>query len=174
MESSKVLLLVETAVAVALAYVLGMIKLFQMPYGGSISLEMLPILVLAFRRGAPTAILAGLVYGLLNLMLDGLQWIVHPLQLILDYPLPFALLGIAGFWPRHPYLGTIAGTFGRFLSHFISGFVFWGAYGAEYGLSPVAYSFFYNILYVGPELIIAILLVKLLLSRKDFFFPDID
>ncbi|MEW6661145.1 MAG: energy-coupled thiamine transporter ThiT [Bacillota bacterium] len=171
MRNKKVSVMVEIALCVALAYVLGLIKLWQMPFGGSVSLEMIPIFIVALRRGWIAGMTGGLVYGFVNLMVDGMQWIVHPVQLVLDYPLPFALLGLAGCFPGSPFLGVVIGSLGRFLSHFVSGFVFWGAYGSEYGLSPVVYSIAYNSMYLLPEMLISLACVLVLVKRPDILQP---
>ena len=85
----------ELALCLALAVVLGMVvKLIQLPYGGSINLSPLPLLVLAFRHGVKLGCLAGALYGVLDFILN--PFFFHPLQVVLDYPVAFALLGMAG------------------------------------------------------------------------------
>src|SRR3712207_7401794 len=86
--------LAEAALAIALAFVLGLIKVFQMPFGGSISLEMVPLILLALRQGPWVGIVAGAAYGLLDLAIE--PFIVHPVQVLFDYPLAFGVLGLAG------------------------------------------------------------------------------
>ena len=88
--------LTEAALAIALAFVLGLITLFRMPLGGSISLEMVPLILLAVRQGWKVGMLAGAAYGLLNLAVSPI--ILHPVQVLFDYPLPFAALGLAGLF----------------------------------------------------------------------------
>jgi len=162
MANRRTVILVEAAVSVALAYLLGFLKLWQMPFGGSVSLEMVPLFVFAFRRGPAAGMTAGVIYGLLNLMVDGLQWIVHPVQLVLDYPLPFLLVGTAGFFKARPLMGVFLGSLARFVSHFISGYVFFGSYGLEYGLGPGVYSLVYNGAYILPELLISLAVFAIL------------
>ncbi len=94
----SVRVLAEIGVAVALAAVLGQLRLFQMPQGGSVSLEMLPIIFIAIRGGVMPALVTGLLYGLLQLILPG-AFIYHPAQAALDYPLAFSALAVAGFVP---------------------------------------------------------------------------
>src|SRR6056297_3449912 len=86
----------EISVAVALSLILNFLPLWKMPQGGSVSLEMLPILIIALRWGFKEGLLAGFVYGLLQLAFN--PYIIHPVQLILDYPLPYMLLGVAGIF----------------------------------------------------------------------------
>jgi thiamine transporter len=151
--------LTEAALAVALAFVLSLIVFFRMPFGGSVSLEMVPIVLLALRQGWKVGVAAGAVYGLVNLLVNPV--ILNPVQVLFDYPLPFAALGIAGlFQPtvRGAVLGTVAGTLGRFVFHFISGVVFFAIYAPE-GWNPALYSAAYNAAYLVPEMLITLVVV---------------
>lgn len=165
MESVRnVRVLTEAALAIALAFVLGFIKLLDLPFGGSISLEMVPLILLALRQGVVPGVLAGVVYGFLNLMVD--PFIVHPVQVILDYPVAFGALGLAGLFKPTTYgtvLGTFVATAARFVAHFVSGVVFFATYAPE-GWNPAVYSAAYNAIYLVPSLIIAVVGVRLLLA----------
>src|SRR6056297_3456202 len=88
----------EISVAVALSLILNFLPLWKMPQGGSVSLEMLPIFFIALRWGLKEGLLAGFVYGLLQLAFN--PFIIHPVQLILDYPLPYMLLGLSGIFVK--------------------------------------------------------------------------
>ncbi|MGE5584784.1 MAG: energy-coupled thiamine transporter ThiT [Bacillota bacterium] len=149
----------EVGVAVALAAVLSIIRVFRMPQGGSISLEMVPIFYVALRRGAGTGILAGLVLGMVKLVLE--PYVVHPLQFLMDYPLAFAALGLAGFFSRVPLAGVLVGGAGRFLLHVLSGVVFFSSYAPE-GSSVWVYSLTYNATYMVPEVVIAMVVMVFL------------
>ncbi|MDA0746610.1 MAG: energy-coupled thiamine transporter ThiT, partial [bacterium] len=107
--------LTALAAAAALAIFLGYLKLYRMPQGGSITLEAVPILFVALWRGPRTGILAGLFTGVLKLMLD--PFIVHPVQVLLDYPLPFFCLGLVAYLPRFPRLGILLASTARWASH---------------------------------------------------------
>ena len=155
--------LTEAALAIALAFVLGLIKVFQMPFGGSISLEMVPLILLALRQGPFVGIVAGAAYGLLDLAIE--PFIVHPVQVIFDYPLAFGVLGLAGFFQptvRGAILGTVVAVLARFICHFVSGIVFFASYAPE-GWNPLIYSAAYNAAYLIPSLIIALVVVTVLL-----------
>ena len=155
--------LAEVAMSVALAYVLNLIIVYHLPQGGSITLgSMVPILLLSLRRGPRIGIFAGAVFGLVQLFLGG-YWFTL-IQVILDYPLAFACLGLAGFFRNNPYVGVAVAIAGRFLSHFVSGVVFFGDY-APPELGPVVYSIVYNGSYMLPELIISVIVVYLLIKR---------
>jgi len=155
----------EVGIAVALAAVLNLVPLFKMPQGGSVSLDMLPILFLAFYRGPRLGILAGVVYGFVDYTMD--PFFVHPAQLILDYPLAFGLVGLAGFvgagGPVKVAAGTILGGLARFTAHFFSGVIFFASY-APKGQSPWLYSAVYNGSYMLVSTLICIPLVYALLK----------
>lgn len=164
--------LTEAALAIALAFVLGLITVFKMPFGGSISLEMMPLILLALRQGPWVGIISGAVYGLLDLVVD--PFIVHPVQVLFDYPLAFGALGLAGFFQptvRGAVLGTIVAVFARFVCHFISGFVFFASY-APKGWNPLIYSAAYNAAYLVPSLIISLIVVVVLLRALDGALPS--
>ncbi|BBL80094.1 proton-coupled thiamine transporter YuaJ [Rubrobacter xylanophilus] len=159
--------LAEAGLAVALAFVLGLIKVFQMPFGGSISLEMIPLILLALRRGPWVGMVAGAVYGLLDLAVE--PYVVHPVQLLFDYPLAFGALGVAGFFAptaRGAVAGTVAAVLTRFVCHFISGVAFFASYAPE-GWNPYFYSAAYNAAYLAPSMIVALVLVLALLRALE-------
>ena len=174
--------LTEAALAIALAFVLGLITLFRMPLGGSISLEMVPLILLAVRQGWKVGMLAGAAYGLLNLAISPI--ILHPIQVLFDYPLPFAALGLAGLFSptvRGAIVGTIVAVLARFVAHFISGVAFFASYAPE-GWNPYVYSVAYNAAYLVPSLIVALVAVPVLLralaqarpSRREQEFGTIS
>jgi thiamine transporter len=164
--------LTEAALAIALAFVLGLLPAFKMPFGGSISLEMIPLILLALRQGPVVGTVAGIAYGFLDLVID--PFIVHPVQLILDYPLAFGALGLAGFFPpsvRGAILGSTVAIIGRFACHFLSGVVFFSSY-AWKGWSPAAYSAVYNAGYLVPSLLITLVVVVTLLKTLEGAQPS--
>lgn len=162
MKNKKVLMLVEIAVMVAFAYVLMLFRVGRLPQGGSISLQMLPIFIIALRWGGLPGISAGLLFGLVKLLFD--PYIVHPAQMLLDYPLAFAAIGVAGFLKDKPLAGILAGGSARFLMHFLAGVIFFGSLAPD-NMSPVLYSIVYNLTYMGPEIVIAMLTTPLVLRR---------
>ena len=159
--------MVEVAVAGALALILGMLRLYRMPYGGSITLEMVPIFVVSLRHGARSGAWSGLIVGILKLVLD--PYIIHPVQLVMDYPLPYAVLGIAGLFAYQPTLGVILATAARYVVHVLAGVVFWGSYAPE-GMNPWVYSLGYNASYLIPNAILAVLVI-LLLRKSPLLKP---
>jgi thiamine transporter len=150
------------AAAAALAIVLGYFKLYRLPQGGSITLETVPILFITLWKGARTGFLAGLLTGLLKLILD--PFIIHPVQILLDYPIPFACLGLAAYPGSFPRLGIVLGNAARFSCHLFSGVVFFSAYAPD-GTNVWYYSTLYNASYVVPETLIGLFLVPAIVRR---------
>lgn len=175
MQKFKTKILTESSIALALAIILSQIKLFQMPQGGSISLEMLPVIFIALRWGIKSGILLGSAFGFLQFFIGG--YIVHWAQLILDYPLAFGVLGFAGlarFFIKEKilseqmvYVIVFTGFAGllRFLAHFISGIVFFAEYAGEEGV--FLYSLIYNVTYLVPEIMITVVAIALLIKSLD-------
>jgi len=165
--------LAEVAVCIALAAALGLLKVFTMPQGGSVSLEMLPLLFLAVRRGLGPALAAGVLYGLVQLVLPG-AFIYHPAQAALDYPLAYMALAAAALVPvrgwRSLALAVTVGCGARFVFHFLSGLIFFSSY-APHWEAPWLYSITYNLLYLVPEALITALVLWPLLKAYDAAFP---
>ncbi len=143
-------LLTLGAICVALGYILSFIKLYELPFGGSITAaSMLPLLAYGYMAGPLWGTIAGFVYFLLQLT-QGLYFLT-PLQFALDYVVPFIVLGtLSGVFKTkntafNLYGGFALAVVARYLCHFVAGFVFWGEYAADYGFnSPVLYSLVYN------------------------------
>jgi thiamine transporter len=151
---------------VALASVLNFIILFTLPQGGAVTLGgMVPILFLALRRGVKVGIVAGMLLSLVILSVPGQAFVVNPIQFLLDYPLAFGALGLAGFFPKKPLIGVGVGIFGRFCSHFISGALFFASF-APAGESPILYSAIYNGSYLGVEFVVSTIVMILIMQRN--------
>jgi len=162
-------ILAEMVVFIALANVLYLISKFYLPFfhlpeGGSITIaSMVPLLWFSLRRGLRWGVEAGVIYGLVHMVISG--DIYYPAQIILDYPLAFGALGLAGAFQKQPLAGVAVGITGRFTCHFISGVVFFGQY-AWTGWNVFAYSAAYNATYLVPEFIIDAFIIYLLLKTK--------
>lgn len=184
---ARLLALVEGAVMVALATVLSFIKIFTLPWGGSITLlSMLPIVVYSIRHGIKSGLLVSFVFALIQFAQGAMEglfgWGLTPVMLaaciMLDYILPFTVLGLAGALRKKGFAGRVTGTAGaivlRFLLHFLSGIVIWHSFGELWeGFSTdneVLYSLLYNGCYMLPELIFtlagAIVLFKVPQTKK--------
>ena len=163
--------LCEGAIFVALAQVLGYIKLFELPQGGSVGIGMLPIFIYCARWGFGPGMLASFAYSVLQLLLDGAYaWGWQ--SIIGDYILAFTVLGFAGLFHKQKYgffIGSAVGSAARFIVHYLTGVLVWGEYMPEtfFGMTmttPWFYSALYNgsflILSLALDLIIAALLQK--------------
>jgi thiamine transporter len=168
---SETKLLAEMAVAIALGTVLSFIKFSIWAEGGSITAgSMVPLFWFGLRRGAKLGIIAGIIYGVVQFFVG--PFFVHPIQLLLDYPIAFGALGLVGFFRRHELTGVSVGIVGRFVAHFISGVIFFATYapqvylGVNIAANAYAYSALYNGSYLLPELIISLLLMGVLMRRN--------
>lgn len=165
-------MLVEAGVLIALAQILSYIKVYQAPFGGSVTAgSMVPILIFAIRWGVKPGLLAGAAYGLLQFFL-GPKWSWHILSILLDYILAFGLLGLAGVFRSSLagiLRGVLLGILGRFISSFLSGVVLFGQYAPE-GMNPWAYSFIYQVQYLLPELVISWLVISFLYKPLREYF----
>lgn len=164
--SKNVKMLVEGAMMIAIATILSFIKMADMPYGGSITAaSMVPILIYAYRWGGSKGLLVGSVYGIIQFLID--PYAAHPISVLLDYPVAFAVLGVLGFVAHKSsslvkiYTGIVIAIGLRFLAHYFSGVIFFGMYAPE-GMSPYWYSLVYNGAYLVPEMIISCVVFTLL------------
>ena len=156
-----------SALMVALALGLGQIKLFTMPQGGSITLlSMLPIVLCAYLLGTRRGVMAGMCLGLLNLIFG--PYVIHPVQLLVDYPLAFGAMGMGGIFRNQSMgltKGYIFGIFCRYICAVVSGVVFFGAYAPE-GFSALTWSLWYNITYLAVEGVITVVIINIPVVKK--------
>ena len=122
--------LVFCAAAMALAFVTSYVKIFQMPWGGSVTLcSMLFIVLVANWYGVGTGVLVGLAYGILQFIQE--PYVLSFFQVCCDYILAFAALGVAGFFAKkkHGLLkGYIAAVLARGAFHALGGYLYWMDY----------------------------------------------
>lgn len=154
--------LVFSAAAIALAIVTSMIKLFEMPMGGSLTLlSMLFIVLIANWYGPYVGIMTAMAYGLLQFVMEPIFYTVP--QMLTDYPLAFGALGLAGFFYQKKnglIIGYIVGVLGRLFFAFLSGVIFFASYAPE-GWNVAAYSIAYNGSYLAAEAAITLILLAL-------------
>ena len=150
----------SSGLMLAMAVILTAFPFYRMPNGGSVTLGgMLPLFFISFAYGPEVGMLAGFAYSLMNLVMA--PYILHPVQVLFDYPLPFMALGLAGCFPRHHMAGITAAVAVRLFFHFLSGVVFFGSY-APAGTSIYLYSFVTNLSYLLPNLVICLVFYRLL------------
>ncbi|WP_242622366.1 energy-coupled thiamine transporter ThiT [Intestinimonas timonensis] len=174
-------MLCEGAIMVALAQILSYIKLMELPNGGSLTPAMFPILLFALRWGLKDGLLAGFVFGLLQLIFDGayaLGW----QSMLLDYLLAFTPLGLAGLfkgkaWGIFP--GTVLGCAARFVIHYISGVTIYRIAAPTEVLgtvfdNPELYSVVYNGSYMLPNTVLALVIAALLYVPMKKYYAGSD
>ena len=181
MQNKTVRVLVESAVMVALATVLSLIKIVDLPFGGSVTIaSMLPVAVIAYRHGILWGLGTGLVYGAIQQLL-GLNnltyvtgWQSVLAVILLDYIVAFAVIGFAGIFRRVVKSQATALTMGcvlacvlRYASHVIAGATVWKGLSIPTQAS-LGYSFIYNATFMVPETIVLVVAALYLGSTIDF------
>ena len=172
---SKIRMLCEGAVCIALSVALSYLKL---PigvsfggFGGSIDLVMLPLILFAVRHGAAWGVLAGLAFGTLKYFFAegfAISWV----SMLLDYSVAYACVGLSGLLRgryRAMPLAALLGCLGRFAVHFISGVTVYAQYMPEEFMggimaSPAVYSLLYNGTYMLPNTVLAVILCAMLIK----------
>ena len=155
--------LCEGAIMVTIAQILSYIKLWEMPWGGSVVLAMVPIILYAVRWGVGRGLLAGFVFGVLQFMFDG------------------GLAGVMKGKKLGVFLGTLIAGVARFLVHYVVGATIWAEYMPDtfFGMtmtSPWIYSLLYNMAYMGPNIIITLVVFAILYKpmKKYLLGKDIQ
>lgn len=144
----KTLRLVTSGVLIGLASVLSIIKVFALPFGGSVTLfSMVPVLVLGYMYGVKWGLLCGGVYGVLQMILGatmsqafaGLEGWTIPVMALLDYIIAYVVVGLSGMFKgkmkNHTAsfaVGSAASILIRLICHFLSGWILWGSYASSY------------------------------------------
>ena len=157
--------LVFCAVAMALAFVTSYLKIFTLPWGGSVTLcSMLFIVLVANWYGVGNGITVGLAYGILQFIQE--PYVLSFFQVCCDYILAFAALGVAGFFAKqnHGLLkGYIAAVIARGAFHALGGYLYWMSYMPENfpkSLTAV-YPIVYNYSYLVAEAIITVIVISI-------------
>ncbi len=158
-----------SALMIALATVLGQIKIFSMPQGGSVTLfSILPIVVCGYLLGTRRGVMAGFCVGLINLIFG--PYVIHPVQLLLDYPIAFGAMGLSGLTANMKNgltKGYIIGIIGRYICAVLSGVIFFGEYAPE-GFNAWTWSLWYNLTYLAAEGIITLIVINIPAVRNMF------
>jgi len=160
--------MVTSAVLVALSIALNQIILFRMPQGGSITaFSMLPIVVCAYLFGVRRGMMAGMCVGLIDLIFN--PYVIHPIQMLLDYPLAFGALAFAGLMRTRKFgliSGYIVGLLSRYFCSVFSGIIFFGQYAPE-GFNAFTWSIYYNMTYLGVEGALTVIVLCIPAVRKS-------
>ncbi|MEA3320207.1 MAG: energy-coupled thiamine transporter ThiT [Bacillota bacterium] len=188
MKKNNTLFLVEVAIFGALGYLLdllaGVLSLKIWAQGGSISISMVPVFIMAFRWGIKGGILSGFILGLLQIV-TGTFWGIDPVQIFLDYIVAFTSLGFAGVFAgkvatsaknddmkkivMYVSIAAFLGCLLRFLAHYSAGVIYFD-YLAPEGQPVWLYSLLYNGSYMLPSFVIATIVTVLLIKTVPRIF----
>ncbi|MBO5041296.1 MAG: energy-coupled thiamine transporter ThiT [Clostridia bacterium] len=205
----------ECAIMIALATILSLIKVFELPWGGSITAaSMLPLVIVGYRHGIKWGILSSVIYSLIQMLLGGstisaaflpgddqMKWYLAVIMVLLDYFFAFSLVGLSGLFrnknkpSKSLALGALVGTSARFVMHFLSGWILWGAWaayffegfdettGGSFGkfiintfdgqMLACVYSLIYNAMYMIPEILITVILA-IFIGKIPYISKDIE
>ncbi len=158
------------AICMALSCVLSLVQLWSMPQGGSVTpASMMPMMLFAYVYGVGPGLALGAVYGVLQYILG--PWFVSVPQVLLDYPIAFAMTALAGLFRNMKNervglsLGVVVACIGRFVAAVASGVIFFAEYAEGSGMSPMLYSITYNGSYMLAECVICVVLSVLVGGR---------
>ncbi len=183
---SKTVKLTTCGVMIALATILSLIKVYELPLGGSVTLvSMLPICLISLKYGVKWGFASSFIYalgqlglGLGSLMTWGMDARMWFGSIAFDYIIAFGILGIAGIFrkrgasavihTKNDFIASVAGVVLalvlRFASHFVSGSIFFDVWMPEEFSNPYVYSIIYNGSYMLPELIVTVIVSVILLQ----------
>lgn len=183
MRSTRTLFIIEVAIFTGLALALDLLPFLKFklwPAGGSISLAMIPVFIVAFRWGLKGGLLSGFLWGILQIAV-GDAYILNLYQGLIEYGLAFTGLGLAGLFATPVQravqqeqgaltfvfltLGILLGGMARFTGHFAAGWFFFGDAAPE-GQSPALYSFIYNSSYMFPAMMICLVVLFVLFYKQ--------
>lgn len=178
MNKKRLLMMMEIAIFASIGLVLDQLSFKIVPQGGSISLVMLPIVIMALRWGIVGGLTTGLLVGLLQMMFGA--YILHWLQAILDYVVAFTVVGLAAFFKQpiqaalniqahnklwwYVLLATLLGGMLRFIAHLLAGVIFFKEYAGDQNVW--LYSIIYNTTYMIPAIIITAVAALLLMNAS--------
>lgn len=184
-KNTKISMLTECAVMLALAFALSCAKLFEMPMGGSVTVaSMLPIMLISVKYGIGTGLATSAAYSLTQLMQAFASANVFPycesgealvICILFDYVVPFTLIGLAGVFHQikltknvelNVYAGIISVVILRFFSHFITGVVIWKQWAPD-GMGKYLYSFLYNAGFLSIDFLICIVCAILIFRKPE-------
>ena len=157
--------LVFCAMAMALAFVTSYVKVFSLPWGGSVTLcSMLFIVLVANWYGVKTGVLVGLAYGILQFIQE--PFVLSFFQVCCDYILASAALGLAGLFAKKSHgliKGYVVAVLARGAFHALGGYLYWMDYMPDN--FPVAlksiYPIAYNYSFLLAEAAITLIIVSI-------------
>lgn len=153
--------------SIALAYVLSFIKIYEMPWGGSVSLlSMFFVAFVGYLFGPGVGFSAAFVFSILQFIQSGGTYMLSPFQVCCDYFLAFTALGVSGFFKGKKnglLIGYLVAVFCRGVFHTIGGYLYWMDYMPESFPKSLAaiYPIAYNYAYLVPEAVITVIVILL-------------
>jgi thiamine transporter len=153
-------------VSIALAFVLSFVKLYHLPWGGSVTLlSMFFVVFVGYLYGPGVGFAAAFVYSILQFIQGGGgSYMLSPLQVMCDYFLAFTALGVSGFFKGKKnglLIGYIIAVICRGAFHALGGYLFWMDYMPEDFFAPAVYPILYNFAYLIPEMILTVIVIIL-------------
>jgi len=154
--------LAHVGLALSIAFILSYFRIYQFPWGGSVTLmSMFFVSLIGIWFGPAIGLVSAFAFGLLQLAQN--PQIFYPLQMILDYPLAFGALGLAGFFRKAKngmYIGFVVAVTGRWFFHTLSGYFFFSQWAWD-GWNALPYAMVYNALYIYVEMIITLVMISI-------------
>ncbi|MBS9338136.1 energy-coupled thiamine transporter ThiT [Fructobacillus sp. M2-14] len=176
-KQSNLHFITEMALFVALSVVLSFWSLKLWGQGGSISFQMVPTMIMAYRYGLKGGLTTGFLFGMIKLILGA--YILTPVQAFMDYPLAFTVVGFAALTQKMVvtalaenkqgklygglFVGLFIGSFLRFLSHLLSAVIFFGQWVPK-NQTIWGYSIVYNGSYMLPSFIASFIVVAIMVK----------
>ena len=154
-------------VSIALAYVLSYVKIYQMPWGGSITLlSMFFVTFVGYLFGPGVGFSAGFIFSILEFLQDGGSYMLSPFQVCCDYFLAFTALGLSGLFKGKKnglVVGYVVAVLARGIFHTIGGYIYWMDYMPDnFPVSlKVVYPICYNFAYLIPEAVLTVIVISL-------------
>ena len=179
---TKIRALCESAIFVAAAVVLNMLRINVLPQEGSVNFVLVPLVILSIRWGLSWGLMSGLVFGFIKaIMGGGMAWGWQ--ALLLDYFVAYTVIGLAGLFYRksgiRAVLAVLVAGFAQYAVHWLAGGLIWAEWMPEEFLNmpmgnPWFYSLLYNGVYVLPNILIGVLIIGLLTAPLGKYFRGED
>ena len=173
-----------TAIGLILDFTAGLYSQPLFPHGGSISIAMVPIFIIAFRWGLKGGLTIGFLIGLLQMLYSnelyrGIDWTVF-IQILMDYVLAYTVVGLSAIYAKKIKTAELTGklyyiTNGilfagaiRTILHIVSGWLFFRAWVPDFIKENYVWyywSIIYNFGYMVPSILLCILVTRAIIKR---------
>lgn len=156
-----------SGLALALGFVASYIKIYDPPFGGSVTLfSMLFVCLIGYWYGIRVGLFAAFAYSLLQFIQGGGSYMLSPFQICCDYLFAFTALGLSGLFKEKKnglLIGYLVSVFVRGLFHSIGGYLYWMDYMPENFPTSLAviYPIVYNYTYLILEAVISVIFISI-------------